>query len=374
MRKEIFPLRFGEGGISLSSLQELFGKSSYQARNLSRACAIYKRMLEEDSVIGLTLAGAMTPAGIGGYIAQMMEMGFIDFIVTTGSNITHDTHFPLGGRVMQGSPDVNDLELLEEGVERVYDTYLMPDALTETGKVLVSFIDETTFSFPLSSSEFHYKLGHFLRSRAKGDDPEKRSFLITSSLYNVPVWTPAFGDSEIGMRAALRDLDFEDRHLSVSSSLDVNELCALVYGVRKSKKIGIIAVGGGSPKNFFTQTSPLLLENIYFPKEAEENPGHDYIIKITTDTPVYGGCSGATPSENISWKKFDPAILGSGEVVVHCDATIALPFIFGFAFENVSPREPKKLYEKLPSLMKELKEARKRRLEKFGINSFRKNI
>lgn len=371
---EIFPLRFGEGSTSLSSLQELFGKSSYQARNLSRACTIYKKMLEEDSVIGLTLAGAMTPAGIGGYIAQMIEMGFIDFVVTTGANITHDTHFPLGGRVVQGNPDANDLELLADGIERLYDTYLMPEALTRTGEAIGGFINATEFSSPLSSSEFHYKFGHYMKSTIKGEGVEKRSFLMTSSFSDVPVWTPAFSDSEIGMTTALHDLDIEDRNISVSSSLDVQELCALVYGVNKSKKIGIIAVGGGSPKNFFTQTSPLLLEDIYFPEEAEKNRGHDYIIKITTDTPVYGGCSGATPSENISWKKLDPDILDSGEVVVHCDATIALPFILGFAFENVAPKELKRLYNKLPSFLEELKEARKRRVERFGIKAFRKGV
>lgn len=366
-RKRIKALHVTENA-TVEELVERLGASSYQARTLAEACRIFEEMLKRSSAVCLTLAGAMTPAGIGGYIADMIRRGFIDIVITTGANATHDTHFPLDTPVTQGSPDSDDAELREAGIERVYDTYLDPSCLTVLGEALYrEFLPSWKGARETSSPAFYRELGKFLSAKAR-QELRDASFLIAASEFDVPVFTPAFGDSEIGMDCALFELDNPGKAPVVNPNLDVLELTALVFAAEKT---GVIAVGGGSPKNFFTQTAPLLEEDIYMPDAMTGHEGHDYIIKITTDVPEYGGCSGATPSENISWKKLDPSILGSGEIVVHADATIALPVLFQYVASRVKPREPKRLFAKIPEARRKLEEARMARRKRFGQKSYR---
>lgn len=366
----IRPLRFTTG--SIDALVENFSRSSYQARTLGLAAELWRKKLEEGAIIGVALAGAMTPAGIGGYLAQLIEAGFVDFITSTGANITHDTHFPLGACVTQGTLHEDDHVLRESGIERIYDTLLAPEALTKTSHAVRRFVREITLPTACSSATFHYEFGQFLsRIADRNELPLQTSFLCAAAEYGVPIWTPAFGDSEIGMSAALSALDGVINGGCVSPALCVLELTSLIYSCDRDGEIFLITIGGGSPKNFITQTSPLLIEDIYTPEEANEHPGLGGIIKITTDTPQFGGCSGATPTENITWKKFDPNILQGEEVVVHLDATVAFPILGEYVMNKVPSREPRRLYKKLPAFLDNLREARRKRVAQFGYKPFR---
>jgi deoxyhypusine synthase len=318
---------------------------AYNAARLNEAARLYvEEMLapENDVTIGLTMAGALTPAGLGGCLITLMEYGFVDFIISTGANLYHDMHHALAMTLHRGDFRLDDTKLQEEGVIRIYDILFEDRVLLDTDAFVRACLKNLP-ERPISTSELHYHLGTELLK--VGVKPEY-SVLAQAAAWNVPIYTSSPGDSSIGMNVARNALD--GSALTLDPLADVNETTAIVqHGTRN----GVIILGGGSPKNFYLQTQPQLWEVLGINKG-----GHDYFIQITADAPHWGGLSGATPSEAVSWGKIKPDQLSS-TVVVYSDSTIALPLLTAYAVSKAEPRPRRELYTKRASLLNDLKEA-----------------
>ena len=318
---------------------------AYNAARLNEAARLYvEEMLapENDVTIGLTMAGALTPAGLGGCLITLMEYGFVDFIISTGANLYHDMHHALAMTLHRGDFRLDDTRLQEEGVIRIYDILFEDKVLLDTDAFVRACLKSLP-ERPISTSELHYHLG---RELLKAGVKPEYSVLAQAAAWNVPIYTSSPGDSSIGMNVARHALD--GSALTLDPLADVNETTAIVqHGTRN----GVIILGGGSPKNFYLQTQPQLWEVLGINKG-----GHDYFIQITADAPHWGGLSGATPSEAVSWGKIKPDQLGSA-VVVYSDSTIALPLLTAYAVSKAGARPRKQLYAQREALLKELKEA-----------------
>jgi deoxyhypusine synthase len=318
---------------------------AYNAARLNEAARLYvEEMLnpERDVTIGMTMAGALTPAGLGGCIITLMEYGFVDFLISTGANLYHDMHYALAMSLHRGDFRLDDTKLQEEGVIRIYDILFADDVLLDTD----AFVRECLKSLPnrpISTSELHHHLGTQLLN--VGVKPEY-SLLAQAAAWNVPIYTSSPGDSSIGMNVARHALD--GSRLTLDPLADVNETTAIVHAATRN---GVIILGGGSPKNFYLQTQPQLWEVLGIQKG-----GHDYFIQITADAPHWGGLSGATPSEAVSWGKIKPSQLHD-TVVIYGDSTIALPLLTAYAVTKAKPRPRRELFARRESLLKELKEA-----------------
>ncbi len=309
------------------------GFQAFNAGRLSEACEIFAgKMLDaaNDTTIGLTIAGAMTPAGLGGCVIEMMERGLVDFVISTGANLYHDLHYALNFTLRRGSPFVDDRELFEDGVIRIYDVLFPATVLLETDAYIREFIVRSGLNEAVSTAEFHYRLGLDLLEKQPGC--EEHSVVASAARCGVPLYTSSPGDSSIGMNIAYHELMNASR-LMIDPNKDVNEVCAIVLA---GKQNGCVILGGGSPKNFYLQAQPTLWEVYGIPKG-----GNDYFIQITTDSVVWGGLSGASPSEAISWGKVNPGVLPD-TVVAYCDSTIAFPLFCEYAVGSPNGRRARK--------------------------------
>jgi len=324
------------------------GFQAFNAARLGEACRIYtdKMLLpEHETMIGLTIAGAMTPAGLGGCVVELVERGLVDFVISTGANLYHDLHYALNFTLHRGSPFVNDVELYEKGVIRIYDVLFPATVLLETDAYIRDFLVRWGVNGAISTAELHYALGQDLRQRYPGC--EEHSVVAAAAAYGVPIYTSSPGDSSIGMNIAFHEL-LNESSLIIDPSKDVNEVCAFILA---GKKNGCVILGGGSPKNFYLQGQPTLWEVYGIPKG-----GNDYFIQITTDQVVWGGLSGATPAEAVSWGKVNPGVLPD-TVVAYCDSTIAFPLFCEYAVASDHNRRPRKaLVHRRDELVATLKE------------------
>ena len=309
------------------------GFQAFNAARLGEACRLFtEKMLlpENDTTIGITVAGALTPAGLGGCLVELMSRGLVDFVISTGANLYHDLHSALNFTLYRGSPFVNDVELYEEGIIRIYDVLFPAQVLLDTDTYVREFLVRSGLNGPVSSSELHYRLGRDLIEHHPGC--EEYSVVAAAAAAGVPIYTSSPGDSSIGMNVAFHEL-MNDSQLMVDPNRDVNEICAIILA---GKKNGCVILGGGSPKNFYLQGQPTLWEVYGIPKG-----GNDFFIQITTDQVVWGGLSGATPSEAVSWGKVNPGVLAD-TVVAYCDSTIAFPLFCEYAVGSEHSRRPRK--------------------------------
>ena len=324
------------------------GFQAFNAARLSEACHIYsEKMLapDHDTTIGITVAGALTPAGLGGCLIALMERGLVDFVISTGANLYHDLHYALNFTLTRGSPFLDDRELYEEGVIRIYDVLFPATVLLETDAYLRAFLVRCGLDGPVASSELHYRLGQDLLAQRSGC--EEHSVVAAAARYGVPIYTSSPGDSSIGMNVAYHGL-LNGSRLMVDPNRDVNEVCAIV---RAGTRNGCVILGGGSPKNFYLQAQPTLWEVYGIPKG-----GNDYFIQFTTDQVVWGGLSGATPAEAVSWGKVNPGVLPD-TVVAYVDSTIAFPLFCEYAVGSPhGRRERRELIHQRDALLAGLKQ------------------
>ncbi|HXG86801.1 MAG TPA: deoxyhypusine synthase [Vicinamibacterales bacterium] len=309
------------------------GFQAFNGARLGEACRIFAdKMLDKshDTTIGLTVAGALTPAGLGGCMIEMMERGLVDFMISTGANLYHDLHYALNFDLHRGSPFLDDRVLYEQGVIRIYDVLFPAQVLLDTDSFIREFLDTTKMEGPVSTSEFHYVLGEYLRKVRPGC--EEYSVVAAAAQFGVPIYTSSPGDSSIGMNIAFHEL-INDGTLMIDPNKDVNEVCAIILAGDKN---GCVILGGGSPKNFYLQGQPTLWEVYGIPKG-----GNDYFIQITTDSVVWGGLSGATPSEAVSWGKVNPGVLPD-TAVAYVDSTIGFPLFCEYACAHKNGRRKRK--------------------------------
>jgi deoxyhypusine synthase len=328
-------------------------ETTFQAYNAARlregAQLFADRMLGEDVTVGLTLTGALTPAGLGiSTIIPLIEAGFVDWIISTGANLYHDTHFGLGLAMHRGNAQISDVTLREEGVVRIYDIFFDYEVLLSTDAFFREVIRAEEFQREMSTAEFHYLCGKYVAERERVLGLKNQSVLSAAYTHGVPVYTSSPGDSSIGMNVAAMEL--QGGKLRLNPSADVNETAAVVLSAKRGGgKSAIFICGGGSPKNFALQTEPQIQEVL-----GIEEKGHDFFLQITDARPDTGGLSGATPSEAVSWGKIDPDQL-PGTVVCYVDSTVALPLITAYAMAKREPRKLKRLYDRREEMMNLLK-------------------
>jgi deoxyhypusine synthase len=341
-----------------TSIADLIDESfmAYNAARLREACRLFnEKMLEPDVTIGVTLTGALTPAGLGiSALIPLIKAGYIDWIISTGANLYHDTHFGIGLSLHQGDAKLDDRVLREEEVVRIYDIFFDYSVLLDTDSFFRRLIEHEEFQRPMSSAEFHYLAGKYVRAREEKLGISEKSLLAAAYEYGVPIYTSSPGDSSIGMNIAAKEL--QGGKLVLNPNLDVNETAAIVLAAkrgvvhtgkksRKGGKSAIFILGGGSPKNFALQTEPQIQEVL-----GINERGHDYFLQVTDARPDTGGLSGATPAEAVSWGKVDPDKLPDA-VVCYVDSTIALPLITAYVLAKHDPREPKRLFERREEFM-----------------------
>src|SRR5215218_6698196 len=323
---------------------------AYNAARLREACQLFTRkMLEPEVTVGLSLTGALTPAGLGiSALIPLIEAGFVDWIISTGANLYHDTHFGIGLEMHRGTPHVSDTVLREEGVVRIYDIFFEYGVLLSTDAFFRELITAEELQREMSTAEFHYLCGKYVAERERVLGIGRKSVLAAAYEYGVPIYTSSPGDSSIGMNVAAKALDGNKLRLDVTA--DVNETASIVLDAKRSGgRSAVWILGGGSPKNFMLQTEPQIQEVL-----GIEEKGHDYFLQITDARPDTGGLSGATPSEAVSWGKIDPDQL-PGTVVCYVDSTVALPLITAYAMAKHEPRPLKRLYDRRVEMMNLLK-------------------
>jgi len=318
----------------VSDLVNNMALTGFQGRKLGEVTKIWQQMLKEKEItIWLGISGAIVPAGMRKIISFLIKYRFVDAISSTGAQLFHELFETLGEKHFIGEPMVDDYRLFKEGIVRIYDVLAKEMDLLKgeffIKKVASQYLENGRV---YSSREINELLGRELAKVSK----DKDSILINAYKYGVPIFTPAFGNSYIGIAiwyAAMRD----KKKIIVDSIKDLSESAYLTFN---SKKTGVIYLGGGEPKNYIQQTAeitPNLADPEYIKsdrpvpeKEGLRKP-HSYAIQITTDVPHYGGLTGCTFEEAQSWGKVSKA---AKKIQCFCDVTIALPFISQTLFEK----------------------------------------
>src|ERR1043165_7257097 len=323
---------------------------AYNAARLREGCQLFTtKMLEPDVTVGMTLTGALTPAGLGmAAIIPLIESGFVDWIISTGANLYHDTHCGLGLTMHRGNAQESDVVLREEGVVRIYDIFFDYDVLLSTDAFFRTIIQGKEFQRSMSSAEFHNLCGKFVRERERALGIGQKSLLSAAYSAGVPIYTSSPGDSSIGMNVAA--LALEGNKCTIDPNLDVNETASIVLTAKRSGgRSGVLICGGGSPKNFMLQTEPQIQEVL-----GIDEKGHDYFLQITDARPDTGGLSGATPAEAVSWGKIDPDRLPDA-VVCYLDSTVALPLLTAYAHARHKKRKLRRLYDRREAMLNVLR-------------------
>lgn len=323
---------------------------AYNSARLKEVCHLFSgRMLEPDVTIGMSLSGALTPAGLGcSSIIPLIKAGFVDWIVATGANLYHDMHFALNYPVHTGSFKFDDTDLRDNDLVRIYDVVIpYSDGLMATDDILREILVQPEFQKEMGTAELHYLIGKYCAEWERKNKLKDVSVLAAAYRAGVPCYTSSPGDSTIGMNVA--GVELRGNKLRMNPSIDVNETTAIVLAAKRSGgRSGVVLWGGGSPKNFMLQTEPQIQEVLRI-KEL----GQDFFIQVTDARPDTGGLSGATPSEAVSWGKVDPTKLPDA-VVCYTDTTIAMPLFTHYALAKHKPRKLRRLYDQRGAAMKAL--------------------
>lgn len=299
---------------------------AFQARNLARAAKIYDEMLtDKDCTIILCLAGSLISAGLKRTIYELVANNMADVIIATGANIVDQDFFEaLGFQHYVGTPDVDDNELRELHIDRIYDTFIDEDELRVCDHTVAEIADSLERG-TYSSREFLREMGRWLVDQGKGDDS------ITRIAYEkgVPIFVPALSDCSAGFGLVLHQWRNPD-HIAIDSAKDFLELTKIKIS---SKETGLVMVGGGVPKNF-AQDVVVAADVLGY-----QVPMHKYAIQITTADVRDGGLSGSTLKEASSWGK----VAQGREQMVYAEATLALPLLVSYVYHKGSWHERREL-------------------------------
>ncbi len=358
-KRRLMPPPLDQGSEAVASLIDTYF-NAYNAARLREACQLLVRAIDSGATVGVSLSGALTPAGLSSVLTPLMRAGFIDYVSSTGANLYHDLHFDLGLPLYRGTADVAtgavDVKLREQGIIRVYDVLFPADVLYKTDEWVYRVMMAPEFDGKrMGTGELHHRIGKYALATARATSersgkPVKPSVLATAHEYDVPVYSPSPGDSTIGLNFSAIHTAHPDKGPQVDPAIDVMEMSALVLDAKRAGGLSAVWIlGGGAPKNFLLQTEPQLQEIL-----GVAEKGHDYFVQITDARPDTGGLSGATPAEAVSWGKIDPEKLPD-TVVCYLDSTVALPLIGSYVMARCQKREPKRLMKKMPGLVEKLR-------------------
>jgi deoxyhypusine synthase len=309
-----------EAGMTTDDLLRRMERISFQGRQLASAARVWETALRSDGFVMMGLAGAMTAAGMRTLVATLIERGYIDCLVATGANLFHDIYESFGHHHFLGTPEADDEELFEQNLDRIYDTYADEREFEKLDEWIGEWATSALEDRPYTTREFIYELGLEVDRLTGGKTP---GIVTTAARLNFPIYCPAIGDSSIGLGLATQKKNFVFDIIN-----DVRETGEMVVG----RDTLVLYCGGGTPKNFIQQTE------VTVKLIKRETSGHKWAIQFITDSPQWGGLSGCTFSEAVSWGKIDPA---GEQVTVHCDTTIALPVVASAVMTRVGDRRRK---------------------------------
>ncbi len=313
---------------TVSELLEAFNRTSFQSRTLAMCANIYVDMLEDQKrpTIFLGIAGAMVPAGMKGVISTLVRRNMVDVIVSTGANMYHDFVEAFGEHHYVGSPDTDDIILRKEGIDRIYDTYADESKFGVIENMIIfiadNLADENLGS--ISSRLFLCRLGKLIDEKGATED-KKESIIWNCWKEGIPIFVPALSDSSLGLAVTEHSIKFAEKGRSPLVIDQIRDNYEILQIKKVASKTGVIYIGGGVPKNYIQQTA--FLERHFGIPDAE----HEYGFQITTDSPQWGGLSGCTFKEGLSWGKEKP---GGKYATCYCDATIAFPLIVKATLER----------------------------------------
>ncbi|MBI3451076.1 MAG: deoxyhypusine synthase [Acidobacteria bacterium] len=318
--------------------------NAYNAARVQEICHLmHLKVMKPRVTVGLSLSGALIPAGLGSILIPLIEKGFIDYIVSTGANLYHDLHFGLGFDLWRSTPFLDDVELHRKRLIRIYDIIFDLDVLLKSDSFLFKLVGAPEFQKKMATSELHHLIGRYVDAMERKTRRRGTTLLGAAYRCGVPIYTSSPGDSTIGMNLAARTLT--GNRLEIDVALDVNESAAMVYEAKRRGESAVMILGGGSPKNFLLQTEPQLQEVL-----GLDVTGHDYFVQITDARPDTGGLSGATPGEAVSWGKINPDTLPDC-VVCYADSTIAFPLVAAYVLTRCRTRPLKRLYDRREKLL-----------------------
>ncbi len=306
---------------TVSELLDAFNRTSFQSRTLAMCANIFVDMLEDSNrpTIFLSVAGAMVPAGMKGVISTTVRRNMVDVIVSTGANMYHDFVEAFGEHHYVGSPDADDVLLRKEGIDRIYDTFANEEKFGVVENMVTHFAEKLANNKTgnISSRQFLQGLGELIDEKAPYEY-KKDSIVWNCWKSGVPVFVPAFNDSSLGLAVTEHYIQFLKKGQSPLIIDQIKDNYEILSIKRAASKTGVIYIGGGVPKNYVQQTA--FLERHFGIPDSE----HEYGFQITTDSPQWGGLSGCTFNEGISWGKEKP---GGKYATCYCDATIAFPLV-----------------------------------------------
>jgi deoxyhypusine synthase len=313
---------------TISELLNAYNYTSFQSRTLAKCAKIFETMLCDTvkPTIFMGLAGAMVPAGMKGVITTMVKKNMIDVIVSTGANMYHDFVEAMGEKHYIGSSNADDSVLREEGIDRIYDTYADESKFRFIDNLIMLFVNKLAKKKLdyTSSRYFLNQLGNYIDKEIEFEVKEK-SIIWNCWKKNVPIFVPALSDSSLGLALTQHHIKFLEECKRPFVINEISDNYEILQIKRSSTKTGVIYVGGGVPKNYIQQTA--YLQDMFGIPDSE----HDYGFQITTDTPQWGGLSGCTFQEGVSWGKEK---IGGVYATCYCDATIALPLIVKTVLER----------------------------------------
>jgi deoxyhypusine synthase len=318
--------------IDFVSLIDQMQGTAFQARNLARAAKIYEQMLKDQGCgVILCLAGSLISAGLKKVVLDMIDNNMVDAIVSTGANIVDQDFFEgLGFKHYQGSVYLDDTQLQEMAIDRIYDTLIDEDQLRICDDTICQIANNMT-PRPYSSREFIAEMGKYLEKNGKNKD----SIVLRAYQKDIPIFVPAFSDCSAGFGLVMHQVQKPDSHVSIDSVKDFRELTQLKISAGDT---GLLMIGGGVPKNF-AQDVVVAAELL-----GAEVPLHKYAVQITVADERDGALSGSTLREACSWGKVSVV----HEQMVFCEATIAMPLIVGYAYGKKAAESRKiRAYSKL---------------------------
>jgi deoxyhypusine synthase len=333
---------------SFDDLARAMAKTSFNGRALGEACEVVTAMAQDpDCLIVATFSGAMTVAKMGIVVVRMIEAGLIHAIVSTGALMAHGLSEAVGLTHYKVNPSVSDETLFEKGYNRVFDTLEMEKNLNTIDEFVRAQLDTLDPKGPWSSELICRVLGKALADM--GDSP---GILRSAYLHGVPVYVPAFTDSEMGLDVAtwmLRRVmaeqgggsDFDAfQHAQPPPYNPFVDLLSYARLVRTKKRLGIFTIGGGVPRNWAQQVAPFydIVGNRL--GIEMEHPRFQYGVRICPEPVHWGGLSGCTYSEGVSWGKFVPASAGGRYAEVYADATVAWPILVRAVLERLGRLSP----------------------------------
>ncbi len=330
---------------SIDDLVRAMAKTAFTGRQVGEAANVLEAMArDEECFVVMTLAGAMTVAKQGLVIADLIDRGIVNAVVSTGALMAHGLVEATGRAHFRYNPDVPDTELYEQGYNRVYDTLEPEQNLDDVEEVMSDILEGWDHNEVMCSYKLNHAIGAYLAKHASG----QRGILKSAYEKGVPVFVPAFTDSELGLDVALNNRLREStgRHkIRFDPFEDLEHFAATLL---RQVRLGILTIGGGVPRNWSQQFGPFI--ELRHRRLGENVPlkRYHYGVRICPEPVYWGGLSGSPYSEAISWGKFVPPAEGGkfGEVFV--DATVGLPLIAAAVFERLdkdksaNSKKPKK--------------------------------